>query len=321
MRSLPNSLGAVVPSGRTVRASLLLTAAMGIAGSSVVVAKIIAADFPIFLANELRFLIASAILLPLLFVRGDGWPSVTTRERRILVAQALTGVFLFNVCLFYGVRLTTAAEAGIVTSTTPIVVAVIGVVFLDEAATTRTVLGVCLAVLGLLSLEVLGTGAIGNGPRSVVGNGLILVAVFGEALFTTLGKAVSEQISPLEITTAVTVLGSLLFLPFAVYQSLAFDVTAVPASDWISVVYYGVVVTVVAFVLWFRGVSMVPASTAATFTGVLPVSAVVLSYALLGEQFLWSHVVGMCCVLAGIGFSAQRMARVTGTDEEVADAP
>jgi drug/metabolite transporter (DMT)-like permease len=288
---------------------------MSVAGSSVVVAKIIVADFPIFLANELRFLIASAVLLPLAFTRGDERPSFTTRERRILVAQALTGVFLFNVCLFYGVRLTTAAEAGIITSTTPIVVAAIGVVFLDEAATRHTVLGVCFAVLGLLSLEVLGTGTTGaGGPRSIVGNGLILVAVFGEALFTTLGKAVSEQVSPLEITTAVTVLGSLLFLPFAVYELRTFDITAVPVRDWLPILYYGVVVTVVGFVLWFRGVSMVPASTAATFTGVLPVSAVALSYALLGEQFLWSHAVGVTCVLAGIGFSARRIDRVTGTD-------
>jgi drug/metabolite transporter (DMT)-like permease len=287
---------------------------MSVAGSSVVVAKVIVADFPIFLANELRFLIASSILLPMVFVRCDGRPSYTKRERRILVAQALTGVFLFNVCLFYGVRLTTAAEAGIITSTTPIVVAAIGVVFLDETATRKTILAVCLAVIGLVSLEVLGTGASGpNGTRSIVGNGLILVAVLGEALFTTLGKAVSEQVSPLEITAAVTGLGSLLFLPFAAYELLTFEITAVPVSDWIPIIYYGVVVTVVGFVLWFRGVSMVPASTAATFTGVLPVSAVVLSYALLGEQFLWSHAGGICCVLAGIWVSAQRMDEAVDT--------
>jgi drug/metabolite transporter (DMT)-like permease len=289
---------------------------MSVAGSSVVVAKIIVADFPIFIANELRFLVASAILLPLVFVQSDGRPSFTSRERRILVAQALTGVFLFNVCLFYGVRLTTAAEAGIITSTTPIVVAVIGVVFLGEAATSNTVLGVCLAVLGLLSLEVLGSGATGgDSTRSIIGNGLILVAVLGEALFTTLGKAVSDQVSPLEITTAVTVVGSLLFLPFAAYELRTFDITAVPVTDWLPILYYGVVVTVVGFVLWFRGVSMVPASTAATFTGVLPVSAVVLSYALLGEQFLWAHAVGVACVLGGIAFSAQRMDQATGTDQ------
>jgi drug/metabolite transporter (DMT)-like permease len=289
---------------------------MSVAGSSVVVAKLIVADFPIFIANELRFLTASAILLPLVFVQSDGRPSFTSRQRCILVAQALTGVFLFNVCLFYGVRLTTAAEAGIITSTTPVVVAIIGVVFLGEAATRNTVLGVCLAVLGLLSLEVLSSGATGGDSiRSIVGNGLILVAVLGEALFTTLGKAVSDDVSPLEITTAVTVLGSLLFLPFAAYELRTFEITAVPLIDWLPILYYGVVVTVIGFVLWFRGVSMVPASTAATFTGVLPVSAVLLSYATLGEQFLWAHAVGVACVLGGIAFSAQRMDQVTGTDE------
>ena len=315
MSSRLTSLGTVLPSTQALLAGVLLTAAMSVAGSSVVVAKIIVADFPIFIANELRFLIASAILIPLVFVQSDGRPGFTSLERRILVAQALTGVFLFNVCLFYGVRLTTAAEAGIITSTTPIVVAVIGVVFLNEAVTRNTILGVCLAVLGLLSLEALGSGAsAGNGTRSIIGNGLILLAVLGEALFTTLGKAVSDQVSPLEITTAVTVLGSLLFLPFAVYELRTFEITAVPVTGWIPILYYGVVVTVIGFALWFRGVSMVPASTAATFTGVLPVSAVVLSYALLGEQFLWSHAVGVACVLAGIAFSAQRMDRITGKD-------
>jgi drug/metabolite transporter (DMT)-like permease len=316
MTSRLSSLGTVLPSTRALLAGLLLTTAMSVAGSSVVVAKIIVADFPIFIANEFRFLIASAILLPLMFAQSDGRPSFTSRERRILIAQALTGVFLFNVCLFYGVRLTTAAEAGIITSTTPVVVAIIGVVFLGEAATKNTVLGVCLAVLGLLSLEVFGSGATGgDSTRSIVGNGLILVAVLGEALFTTLGKAVSDDVSPLKITTAVTVLGSLLFLPFAVYELRTFEITAVPLIDWLPILYYGVVVTVIGFVLWFRGVSMVPASTAATFTGVLPVSAVILSYVLLGEQFLWAHAVGIACVLGGIAFSAQRMDQVTGTDQ------
>jgi drug/metabolite transporter (DMT)-like permease len=64
--------------------------------------------------------------------------------------------------------------------------------------------------------------------------------------------------------------------------------------------YYGVVVTVLAFLLWARGIARVPASTAAVFTGVLPVSAVTLSYLVLGERVLASHLVGAACVIAGI---------------------
>ncbi len=57
---------------------------------------------------------------------------------------------------------------------------------------------------------------------------------------------------------------------------------------------------VLAFLLWARGIARVPASTAAVFTGVLPVSAVTLSYLILGERVLWSHLVGAGCVIVGI---------------------
>ena len=62
--------------------------------------------------------------------------------------------------------------------------------------------------------------------------------------------------------------------------------------------------TVLAFVLWARGLAVVPASTGAAFTAVLPLSALVLSYAVLGEPFAWSHVLGGACVIGGIALLA-----------------
>ena len=67
----------------------------------------------------------------------------------------------------------------------------------------------------------------------------------------------------------------------------------------------------VAFLLWFEGVARVPASTAAVFTGVLPISAVALSYAVLGEPFLWSHLIGGACVVLGIVLIARRGSEAT----------
>jgi uncharacterized membrane protein len=51
--------------------------------------------------------------------------------------------------------------------------------------------------------------------------------------------------------------------------------------------------------LWYAGVSKAPGVTASAFMGVMPVSAVVLSYLLLGESFEWIHLIGMTAVLAG----------------------
>jgi drug/metabolite transporter (DMT)-like permease len=47
-------------------------------------------------------------------------------------------------------------------------------------------------------------------------------------------------------------------------------------------------------------VARVPASAAAVFTGVLPVSAVTLSYLVLDEPIVASDVLGGVCVLVAI---------------------
>lgn len=86
----------------------------------------------------------------------------------------------------------------------------------------------------------------------------------------------------------------------ALWEAWRFDLSRLDPADWIAIAYYGVVVTVVAFLLWARGVARVRASTAAVFTGVLPISAVGLSYLVLGEQVRLSHLVGAACVIAGI---------------------
>ena len=50
----------------------------------------------------------------------------------------------------------------------------------------------------------------------------------------------------------------------------------------------------------FVGLSRTPASTAGVFTGVLPVSAVLLSYAIFGEYFRCAHLAAGVCLLLAI---------------------
>ncbi len=102
------------------------------------------------------------------------------------------------------------------------------------------------------------------------------------------------------MATVVSVFGLLLFLPVAIYEAAAIDFTAVSWAEWLPILYYAIIVTVVGFILWFQGVQKVPASTAAVFTGIMPVSAVLLSYLILQEPFAWSHIWGGLCVLIGL---------------------
>ena len=291
---------------RNLRAYLELAGAMVLVGSSVVVGKLIAESLPVFLVGFLSSAISAAILVPVLLRREGGLPAVSGRDLLILFLQALTGIFLFRVLLLWGLLFTTAAEGGVITSTTPAVVGLISFFFLKEKLGPRVIVGIGLSVFGIVALNVLGsdTGTV-RGPAPLLGNLLVFGAVISEALFTIFGKVASERVTPLATAASASVLSLALFLPLGLYQAVGFDFSSVGLSGWVAVLHYGVFVTALGYLLWFyllwfSGLSRVPASTAGPFTGVLPVSAVLLSYAVLGEPFSWAHLVGVTCVLLAI---------------------
>ena len=282
---------------------------MAIVGSSVVVGKVVVARVPVFLIGGLRLAFACLVLVPVLLLVERGLPRLSRRDLAVLTLQAFTGIFVFTALLLYGLTLTGAAAAGIVTSTTPAVAGALSVLLLGERLTWARAGGIALAVLGLLAVNLGAPGAAtAGGPNPLLGNLLVFGAVVGEALFIVCGKVAAARVAPLTAAATISVLGLLMFLPFAAWEAARFDFARVTVADWAALAYYGLVVTVLAFVLWARGLAVVPASTAAVFTAVLPVSAVALSYAFLGEPFAWSHGGGGACVSGGIGLLAQERA-------------
>jgi drug/metabolite transporter (DMT)-like permease len=273
---------------------------MAIVGSSLVVGKVMVARVPVFLLSGLRFGLASVILVALLAAVERRPPPLRGRDGAVLALQAFAGIFAFNALLLYGLTLTTAAASGIVTSTTPAVAATLAVLALGERWTRRRSAGIALAVLGLLIVSVMRTDGGGAGPRPVLGNLLVFGAVLGEGVYVVCSRVVAQRLTPLAVATSIAVLGLAMFLPGALWQARDFDFRGLTAADALAIGYYGVAVTVVAFLLWARGVARMPASTAAVFTGVLPLSTLALSWAALGEPIGRGHLAGAACVIAGI---------------------
>ena len=106
-----------------------------------------------------------------------------------------------------GLLFTTAAEGGIITSTTPAVVGLISFFFLNEKLSLRVAAGIALSVLGILALNVISSDiGTGRGSAPLVGNIFIFGAVIFEALFTIFGKATSERVTPLATAASASVL-------------------------------------------------------------------------------------------------------------------
>ncbi|WP_163852490.1 DMT family transporter [Paenibacillus elgii] len=278
-----------------------MTLSMMTVGSSVVAGKLLVQSVPVFVASALRFGIAAALLIALWFILDGKKPVWVKSEVYRMLLMSFCGSFLFSVCLLYGLQYTGAAESGVITSTTPVFVALLSALLLKERLTPPVMLGVAAAVLGVVVLHIgepVGTEA-GTGA-AWIGNLLILLAVASEALFTVIGKGLTGKYSPVLLSAISCTLGFLWFLPLAVYDVVRMEGLHLTAGEWSYILYYAVVVTVLGYILWYAGMKKVPGSVSGLFTAVIPVTSIVLSFFILQEQVTWRHGIGVLLVVAGI---------------------
>jgi drug/metabolite transporter (DMT)-like permease len=254
--------------GQRLTALAALVGAMVLVGSSVAVGRLLVAGLPVYFASMVRFALASAVLVPLVFLVEGGWPGVSRRGLAVLFGQALSGSFLFTICLLGGLRLTGATQAGVVAATTPAAVALMGRLIFRERLTGRARLGLLATVAGLVAVEA-GNGHT-TGPAPVLGNILVLGAVLFEAVFLLLRRALPDPLSPLAAAMWVSLLGLVLFLGPGIGEAVSLDPAALTPAMLATLAYYGLGVTAVAYILWFYGVMRVDAALAGAVTGVIP---------------------------------------------------
>lgn len=295
-----------------------LAAAMVFVGSSFIAGRIVTERFPLALAVTLRFGLAALLLLPLL-ARGAGRPKLTRRDGATLGLQALTGVIGFNLFLLLGLRYTTASESGIIVGTTPAVIGLFAFLLLRERLGIHRLAGIVLAVCGVAAISVTGGDGAERGSNPLLGNVLIVGTVVCEALFFIFGKLVAGRLSSLVISTSVSVIGCLSFLPFALLDLQGFDPGAVGTTGWLALAYYATGATVVPYLLWYDGLAWVPAGIAGVFTAIMPVSTVVLAALVLDEPLRTAHAIGMICVLAAIGLTVRGERRPAGDSAALGD--
>ncbi|MPZ12313.1 MAG: EamA family transporter [Kiloniellaceae bacterium] len=316
------------------RASLLsglvyfqLAAGMILFGSATPVSKIVTEAMPVFVGSTLRVAIGALVLAPLL-LRYRGEIGKLSRTDWLLTALiAVFGMFGFTVFMLLGMSLVTGVVGAIVMSTTPAVTAAAAILLVGERANWRKIAAIVLAVGGVLLLYVSG-GAGGSGGGSsgsggpllqflqglgngvVIGGALIFAAVCCEVAYTLLGQRVSRDANPMVVAFLAAALAIPLFLPLAAWEWSRFEPAAVGAGGWAAVLWYGAGTLALGTWCWYSGIAKTEGSIAAAFMGLMPVSALVLSYLLLGEAFQWIHLAGFGVVFSGVLLMSREHARM-----------
>jgi drug/metabolite transporter (DMT)-like permease len=280
------------------RYALYLIAAMLLVGSNVGVGKSIVAFVPVSLFALLRFVIAMAVLWPLL--RPAKMRQVQRGEWGNLFLQAFFGTFMFTLLMLNGVQRTSAVAAGVITSTIPAVVALFSWLFLKERPNGRAVISIVLAIVGVVVINVAQGAAGAKSESSLLGNVMVLGAVCCESFYVILSRRLTQTLPAIDICAYTHFFGFLLMLPLGFSALVSFDFSSVPLSVWSLVLWYGLSASIFSFWLWMKGIRHVDGSLAGVFSGLLPIAAALYGIVFLGERPTIAHGIALACVVAGI---------------------
>lgn len=104
-----------------------------------------------------------------------------------------------------------------------------------------------------------------------------------------------------DLTTAMFIAGSSVVASKLLVQTLPiFLASEINYISFLSVLYYGTFISVISFILWFRAIEKVSASSAAVFSGVMPISSMLLSSLILKEKISYFHIISLILIIKGI---------------------
>lgn len=217
----------------------------------------------------------------------------------VLCQPCLYFIFEAKALLF-----TTASQAGMVTATLPIFVAIGAMVFLKEKVGIRTFAGFLLAMAGVGGLSLTGD-LTGKAPNPMLGNFFELMAMICATGYTLVVKRLSERYSPFFLTAIQAFCGTFFFFPalFLPQTGLPVALEVLPAF---SILYLGAAVTLGAYGLYAFGVSRIPASQASAYINLMPVFAIFFSWLILKEQFFLLQYGFALLVFLGVAISQQK---------------
>jgi drug/metabolite transporter (DMT)-like permease len=286
---------------------LLLTAIFW--GGTFVAGRLVAQNMGPYSIAFLRFTIASVLLLLLTWWVEGKLPKLKKSQIVPVVLLGITGIFIYNVMFFKGLKIIQAGRAALIIATCPIAITICSSIFLKEKINLVKGLGIFISVCG--AIIVISRGNIKQIFEGGLGLGelYIFCCVLCWVAYSLIGKTVMENLSPLVSVSYSSTVGAIALLIPAFVEGLTRNITGQSIVDWLCISYLGIFGTVIGFVWYYQGVERIGPTKAGLFINFVPISAILCAFVILREPITLSLAVGAVLVISGV-YLTNRTAKI-----------
>jgi len=211
-----------------------------------------------------------------------------------------------------------ATTTGWIIASTPIFMALLGLIILQEQLVWYQIAGIILAAFRVLLVVTKGDlAAVTTGKFGAPGDFLVLISAPNWAIFSTLSRSGLKKHPSTLMMFYVMCFGwfftSILFF----FSSGIKQIPLIPWDGWIAITFLGVFCSGIAYIFWYDVLKILPVAQTGAFLYLEPIITVIVAALVLREAILLASLVGGITILIGV-WLVNRPSTSAQTAEETA---
>jgi drug/metabolite transporter (DMT)-like permease len=194
-----------------------------------------------------------------------------------------------------------ATTTGWIIASTPIFMALLGLIILKEHLVWYQIAGIILAALGVLLVVTKGDlAAITTGKFGAPGDFLVLISAPNWAIFSTLSRSGLKKYPSTLMMFYVMSFGWIFTSILFFSSSGITQILSISWNGWVAITFLGVFCSGIAYIFWYDVLKILPVAQTGAFLYLEPIITVIVAALVLREALLLASLVGGITVLIGV---------------------
>ena len=188
-----------------------------------------------------------------------------------------------------------------IVATTPVFMALLGLMILRERLALYQVAGILLAAFGVLLVVTNGDlGVLTVGKFGTPGDFLVLISALNWAVFSTLSRPGLQKHPATRMMFFVMSFGWLFSSILFFSTSGLGQIPLIPWDGWIAILFLGVFCSGIAYIFWYDALKILPVAQTGAFLYLEPFITVLVASMVIREAILLASIIGGIIILIGV---------------------
>jgi drug/metabolite transporter (DMT)-like permease len=248
-----------------------------------------------------RWFTATLLIAPFAWKKFVAEKQVVKANWKYLFWVSLTGITLFNTCVYVAGHFTTAINMALIgTTSSPVFATILAVIFLKEKLSAYRIAGMLICISGILLLISRGSWQTLAAFHFSTGDLWVLAGALAFAVYSILVRKKPAEISSLNFLFVIFAAGVFMLFPFFLIESYTGNPVQWNTSLFGSILYIGAGASVVSFLCWNISIQKIGAGRTVLFGNLIPIFSTLEAVWILHEEITLIHLLSGLLVITGL---------------------